>query len=37
MKQHAENHGLIPKEVGVVIDAKMPFSVFAWKVVFVKN
>lgn len=37
MKQHAQQYGLVAKEVGVVADAKIPFSVFSWKVVFAKN
>jgi len=37
MKQAAKKHGLVAKEVGIVCDAKMPFSVFSWKVVFVKQ
>jgi len=37
MKQHAKKYGLIAKQVGVVSDAKMPFSVFSWKVVFEKR
>jgi len=37
MKQVAKKHGLVPVEVGVVCDAKMPFSVFSWKVIFAKQ
>jgi len=37
MKEVAKKHGLLAKEVGVVCDAKIPFSVFNWKVVFVKE
>jgi len=37
MTQTAKKHGMIVREVGVVSDAKMPFSVFSWKVVFVKE
>mmetsp|Transcript_56691 Transcript_56691/g.98772 ORF Transcript_56691/g.98772 Transcript_56691/m.98772 type:complete len:345 (+) Transcript_56691:96-1130(+) len=37
MKQVAKKHSMAPKEVGVVCDAKMPFSVFSWKVIFVKE
>jgi SAM-dependent methyltransferase len=37
MKKHAAQYGLVAKEVGVVSDAKMPFSAFSWKVVFEKK
>jgi SAM-dependent methyltransferase len=37
MKQVAKRHGLIAKEVAVVCDAKIPLSVFSWKVIFVKE
>jgi len=37
MKEVAKKHGLLAKEVGVVCHAKIPFSVFNWKVVFVKE
>jgi len=37
MKEVAKKHGLIANEVAVVCDAKIPFSVFSWKVIFVKE
>jgi SAM-dependent methyltransferase len=37
MKEVAKKHGLIAREVAVVCDAKIPFSVFSWKVIFVKE
>jgi len=37
MKDHAAQYGLVAKEVGAVWDAKIPFSVFTWKVVFEKQ
>jgi len=37
MKEVAKRHGLIAKEVAVVCGAKIPFSVFSWKVIFIKE
>jgi len=37
MKEVAKRHGLIAKEVAVVCDAKIPFSMFSWKVIVVKE
>jgi SAM-dependent methyltransferase len=33
----AKKYSMVPKEVAVVCDAKMPFSVFSWKVTFAKE